>query len=74
MVLTGSPNTNPEDFRKVRLAIFGKDDEGRLFTETANSRLQSPTSILKVSDKLELNIDMHRKPSRTISKAGWVEA
>jgi hypothetical protein len=38
------------------------------------SKARTYDCIQKVSDKLELNIDRHRKPSRTISKAGWVEA
>ena len=46
------------------------NDTGRIFA----SKARIYDCIQKMSDKLELNIDMRRKPSRTISKAGWVEA
>jgi len=45
------------------------NDTGRIFA--AKARIYD--YIQKVSDKLALNIDMPRKPSRTINKAGWVE-
>jgi hypothetical protein len=45
------------------------NDTGRIFA----SKARIYDCIQKVSDKLELNIDMPRKPSRTINKAGWVE-
>ena len=46
------------------------NDTGRMFA--AKARIYD--YIQKVSDKLERNMDMHHKPSRTISKAGSVEA
>jgi len=46
------------------------NDTARIFASEA--RIYD--CIQKVSDKLERNMDMHHKPSRTISKAGSVEA